>query len=69
MILNEVERKFWDECDRNRNDKKAFIKAVRKTFKNAAELRKSFVVETNERLLYAYSGFTNSFQLLGAVTH
>lgn len=62
---SKIEQDFWDNCDRNRNDKKAFLKAVRRTFKDAIELRKSFVVETASGLLYAYSNFTDSFQLLG----
>jgi len=60
-----IEQDFWDKCDRTRNEKKAFLKAVRRTFKNPVELRVNFVVETNERLLYAYSGFTDTFHLLG----
>jgi len=61
---SKAEIEFWDKCDRTRNEKKAFIKAVRRTFKNPVELRANFVVETNERLLYAYSTMTDSFYLL-----
>ena len=64
---NKGEVEFWDDCERNKLDKRAFIQAVRKTFKDPVHLRSNFVVETAERLLYAFSVEANQFYLLGSV--
>lgn len=69
MILNKDEQEFWDNClSIGRNDKKKFLKAVRKTFKQPSEIWKNLSV-VNNSLLYNYSLTTGNFYLNEAYQH